>query len=90
MASMRIEDAFAGPGGRTVVTGRLHGGDVQLGTRLWLVGGAARHAVLVTGFLRVCGRHDATLARAGENTAMILDGVPPGVALTGLVLDTGE
>ena len=85
MVSMRIEDAFTGPDGRPVVTGRPDG-DVHRGSRLWLVDGAARHAVVAAGFLRICGRHDATRARAGENTAMVLDGVPAGVALVGLLL----
>ncbi len=90
MVSLRIEDAFTGPDGRVVVTGRPEGGELRPGDRLWLTGGADRHAVVAAGFLRICGRHDATVARAGENAAVVLDGAPPGIALTGLVLSTAR
>ncbi|MFC4998034.1 hypothetical protein ACFPIJ_09350 [Dactylosporangium cerinum] len=91
MVTMRIEDAFTGPDGRTVVTGRPDGGDVPLGTRLWLTGDDhAPWPLTAAAFLRICGRHDATRARDGENTAMVLDGVPPGAVLVGRTLHTGE
>jgi hypothetical protein len=90
MVTMRIEDAFTGPDGRTVVTGWPDGGDLRRGSRLWLTGDQTTpQEVVAAAFLRVCGRHDATLARDGENTAMVLDGVPPGAVLVGRTLHTG-
>ncbi|GAA3221374.1 hypothetical protein ACFO1B_16550 [Dactylosporangium siamense] len=91
MVTMRIEDAFTLPDGRTVVTGRPVGGDVRLGGRLWLTGDrTAPREVVVTAFLRICGRQDATLARDGLNAAMTLGGLPPDAILIGRTLRAGD
>jgi hypothetical protein len=90
MSEVRIEDAFAGPGGTIAVTGRVQGGPLLRGSRLWLVDGAARHDVVAARFLRICARHDPQTARAGENIAVILDGVPPHLHLPGLLLITAD
>ena len=90
MSEMRIEDAFVGPGGTIVVTGRIQGAPVVRGNRLWLVDGTVRHEVVAARFLRICARDDPETARARENTAMILDGVPPRLHLRRLLLVTTE
>ncbi|MFV2104830.1 hypothetical protein [Micromonospora sp. LOL_024] len=87
---MRIEDAFVDPDGTIVVTDRIQGGPVVRGSHLWLVDGSVRYPVVAARFLRTCARHDSETARAGENTAMILDGAPPHLQLRGLLLITAE
>ncbi|MEU8656985.1 hypothetical protein [Actinoplanes philippinensis] len=87
MAEMRIEDVFADPSGGTAVTGRLMGGPVRRGDTLWLSGAdGIGVAVEVRRFLRLCGRQDNEVAHPDENTAIVLDGLPPDLTLIGLTL----
>ncbi|MBB5867335.1 hypothetical protein F4553_000714 [Allocatelliglobosispora scoriae] len=70
---MPVEDVFTGPKGELVVTGRVAGGVVATGDRIGVLGSGTAETTMVREVLTgICHRGPA---RAGHNTALVVDPV---------------
>lgn len=82
-----IEDVFVVTGRGLVVAGRVLGGDIRTGDRLWLSGDGEPVAVTVRRIERFCFRGgDPDRVEAGSNAGLLLDGVEAGAVRPGMRL----